>query len=314
MTRLESNITETGITETGITELNNAETAVTLSKNLVAATAGRSGVVERKVTVWSREAIDSQHDSIAEEIAVALVYNGISHAVMMVSPTELEEFARGFSLTEGIINCVEDILAIDIEAHKNGIEVALTISSRRFMQLKNRRRSLTGRTGCGICGAESLAQVRPALEAVNTQFSISHAAINRATVDLTAHQPLQVLTGAFHGAAWCDVEGNIINLCEDVGRHNALDKLIGLLWPMKNQQQKNQLPSVFQQPGFLLMSSRASYEIVQKAAKAGIAVVAAVSAPTSLAIDIAEETGITLIGFSRQHRHVAYTHSQRLTE
>lgn len=290
--------------ETNITEVKSAETVLTTSKNFVTDVVERSGVVERKVTVWSHDAIDSQRDSIAEEVAVALVYNGISHAVMMASPTELEAFARGFSLTEGIINCVEDILAIDMVTQKNGIEVALTISSRSFMQLKNRRRSLTGRTGCGICGAESLEQVRPALEAVNTQFSISHAAINRATADLTAHQPLQVLTGAFHGAAWCDVDGNIVRVCEDVGRHNALDKLIGLLWS----------DNYFQQPGFLLISSRASYEIVQKAAKAGIAVVAAVSAPTSLAINIANETCITLIGFSRQNRHVAYSHGQRLIQ
>lgn len=290
--------------ETNIAEVKSAETVVTTSKNFVTDAVERSGVVERKVTVWSCDAIDSQRDSIAEEVAVALVYNGISHAVMMASPTELEAFARGFSLTEGIINCVEDILAIDMIAQKNGIEVALTISSRSFMQLKNRRRSLTGRTGCGICGAESLEQVRPALEAVNTQFSISHAAINRATADLSAHQPLQVLTGAFHGAAWCDVDGNIVRVCEDVGRHNALDKLIGLLWS----------DNYFQQPGFLLISSRASYEIVQKAAKAGIAVVAAVSAPTSLAINIANETCITLIGFSRQNRHVAYSHEQRLIQ
>ena len=209
-----------------------------------------------------------------------------------------------FSLTEGIINRAEDIYAIDVVAQENGIEVALTISSRSFMQLKNRRRNLTGRTGCGICGAESLEQIRPVLAVVNTQLSIDHAAINRATADLATYQPLQALTGAFHGAAWCDVEGNIVRVCEDVGRHNALDKLIGLLWPS----------NMLKQPGFLLMSSRASYEIVQKAAKAGIAVVVAVSAPTSLAVDIADEAGITLVGFSRQHRHVVYTHSQRLTE
>lgn len=285
-----------------------------MNKKLADTAVEHFGSVERKVTVWSCDAIDSQNDLIAQEVAVALTYNGISHAVMMASPLDLEAFALGFSLTEGIINRAEDIYAIDIETQEKGIEIALTISSRSFMKLKNRRRNLTGRTGCGICGAESLEQVRPALEVVNTHFTISHAAINRATADLSAHQPLQALTGAFHGAAWCDVEGKIISVCEDVGRHNALDKLIGLLWPSNIFHQKASQPSIFQQPGFLLMSSRASYEIVQKAAKAGIAVVAAVSAPTSLAIDIADATGITLIGFSRQHRHVAYTHDQRLTE
>ena len=289
-----------------------------MNRKVVDTAVPHSGIVERKVNVWSSEVVDCQNDSIAQEVAVALVYNGISHAVMMVSPLDLEAFALGFSLTEGIINHAEDIYDIDIVAQKKGIEVALSISSRSFMQLKNRRRNLTGRTGCGICGSQSLEQVRPVLEVIKTHFKINHAAINRATADLAVHQPLQVLTGALHGAAWCNVDGNIINVCEDIGRHNALDKLIGLLSPSNigKQKLKQQVihPSIFQQPGFLLISSRASYEIVQKAAKVGIAVVVAVSAPTSLAIDIAEEAGITLIGFSRQNRHVVYTHGQRLAE
>jgi formate dehydrogenase accessory protein FdhD len=263
-----------------------------------------SAAVERQVNVWSCESNGQQNDVVAEEVAIALVYNGISHAVMMASPKELEAFAVGFSLTEGIINCSADILAIDIVKKEVGIEVDLTISSRRFMQLKHRRRSLTGRTGCGICGAESLEQARPDLAMVKACVSINHAAVNLATATLSLHQPLQALTGALHGAAWCDIEGNILKVCEDVGRHNALDKLIGSLWPLGN----------IKQPGFLLMSSRASYEIVQKAAKVGIAVVAAVSAPTSLAIDVADTVGITLIGFSRQNRHIVYTHAQRITE
>lgn len=267
------------------------------------------GTVERKVTVWPSAADHVGGDLIAHEVAVALVYNGVSHAVMMASPLQLEAFALGFSFTEGIINRAEDVYAIDVVKQEKGIEVALTVSNRCFTQLKSRRRHLTGRSGCGICGAESLEQVRQPLTEVNASFRISHAAINRATADLAAHQPLQGLTGALHGAAWCDREGHIVSVCEDVGRHNALDKLIGLLWPEETLQQP-----VFQQPGFLLISSRASYEIVQKAAKAGIAVLAAVSAPTSLAIDIADETGITLVGFSRQHRHVAYTHGHRLAE
>jgi formate dehydrogenase accessory protein FdhD len=268
-----------------------------------------SGTIERKVTVWPRAADHLGDDMIAQEVAVAFVYNGISHAVMMASPLQLEAFALGFSFTEGIINSAEDIYAIDVVQQEKGIEVALTVSNRCFMQLKTRRRHLTGRSGCGICGAQSLEQVRQPLAQVNASFRILNAAINKATADLASHQPLQALTGALHGAAWCNSNGHIVNVCEDVGRHNALDKLIGLLWPKDTLQ-----TPVFQQPGFLLISSRASYEIVQKAAKAGIAVLAAVSAPTSLAIDIAEETGITLVGFSRQHRHVAYTHAHRLTE
>ena len=246
--------------------------------------------VERKVSVWPSAADHNGSDLIAQEVAVALVYNGVSHAVMMASPLQLEAFSVGFSFTEGIIERAEDIYAIDVITQEKGIEVALTISTQSFTQLKSRRRNLTGRSGCGICGAQSLEQVRQPLTPVHTHFGISHTAINRASSDLPAHQPLQELSGAVHGAAWCDIEGTIVSVCEDVGRHNALDKLIGVLWS----------ESILQQPGFLLISSRASYEIVQKAAKAGIAVVVAVSAPTSLAIDIAEETGITLVGFSRQ--------------
>lgn len=268
-----------------------------------------AGTVARNVAVWPTAENDLGGDLIAQEVAVALVYNGISHAVMMASPLQLEAFALGFSFTEGIISCSEDVYSIDVIARENGIEVALTVATECFMQLKSRRRHITGRSGCGICGAQSLEQVRQPLQKINTDFRISHAAINRATADLTSHQPLQEVTGALHGAAWCDHTGTILKLCEDIGRHNALDKLIGLLWSDKSLPQP-----VFQQPGFLLISSRASYEMVQKTAKAGIAVLAAISAPTSLAVDIANETGITLIGFSRQNRHVAYTHSQRLVE
>jgi FdhD protein len=260
------------------------------------------GAVVRDVSVWPSAADLDQNDAVAEEVAVALVYNGISHAVMMATPCQLPEFALGFSLTESIIENAQDIHGIDITEHDNGTEIALTISSRSFAQLKNRRRNLTGRTGCGICGAESLEQVRAPLDKIQSHFQVAHVAIHRASTTLVAHQPLQGLTGAVHGAAWCDPQGNILAVCEDVGRHNALDKLIGLLWS----------DDTLKQPGFLLISSRASYEIVQKAAKAGIAVVVAVSAPTTLAIDIAHETGVTLVGFSRQNRHVGYTHIQRL--
>jgi formate dehydrogenase accessory protein FdhD len=275
-----------------------------VSKKSVDSIKEQLGAVERVVSVWPNDVDHQRCDLIAQEVAVALVYNGVSHAVMMASPLDLEAFALGFSLTEGIINQAEDIYAIDILEQEKGIEVALTISSQCFMGLKTRRRNLTGRSGCGLCGAESLNQVRSYLEPITTQFFISHSAINRATSVLAAYQPLQELTGAVHGAAWCDPDGNITRVCEDVGRHNALDKLIGLHWGK----------GFFHKPGFLLISSRGSYEIVQKAAKAGIAVVVAVSAPTSLAIDIAKETGITLIGFSRQDRHVAYTHDHRLTD
>jgi formate dehydrogenase accessory protein FdhD len=271
-----------------------------------------AGVVTRSVDVWRGSADGnasvSVADCVAKETAVALVYNGVSHAVMMATPLDLEAFALGFSLSEGIVNSAEDIYDCCIDEVELGIEVALTISSQCFTKLKDKRRNLSGRTGCGICGAESLQQVRLPIAPVVAENSISHVAIDRATRALVDHQPLQTLTGALHAAAWCDVDGQLVQVCEDVGRHNALDKLIGLLW----QQQSGGQKGLAGQVGWLLISSRASYEILQKSAMVNIAIVVAISAPTSLAIEIAEQAGITLIGFSRENRHIVYTNAHRL--
>ncbi len=263
--------------------------------------------IELAVEGWSGGRSAHSNDWIAEETAVALVYNGVSHAVMMASPVDLDAFALGFSLTEGIIDSRDDLYDLAIQPHNHGLEISMTISSRCFTRLKNKRRVLTGRSGCGICGVESLDNMRPPVSKVEADVVISHRAIDLAVTTLNnfqEQQTLQALTGAVHSAAWCDVNGAIIRLCEDVGRHNALDKLIGALW----------LEAAFQRPGFLLMSSRASYEILQKSAKAGIAIIAAVSAPTSLAITIAQQADITLLGFCRENRHVTYTNERRLID
>ncbi len=261
-----------------------------------------TGVREHAVDQWLGDGLTQSRDAVAEEVAVALVYNGVSHAVMMASPSDLEAFAKGFSLSEGIVDSLDEIYGIEEISQCDGIELAIEISSQRFMSLKSKRRHLAGRTGCGICGAESLQQLQSDFTSNTSDFRIEHQVINAASRALEQHQPLQALTGAVHGAAWCDSQGVVTGACEDVGRHNALDKLIGLLTR----------DEVLKQPGFLVISSRASYEIIQKAARAGIAVVVAVSAPTSLAISIAEQAGITLIGFSREGRHVVYSHKQRV--
>ena len=275
--------------------------------------AEEQGIAAASVQVWTaagsnavgkEPGLEPGIDKVAEESAVALVYNGLSHAVMMVSPTELREFAVGFSFTEGIISSLEDVYDLQVTRTDLGVEVEIALSTQRFALLKDKRRSLTGRTGCGICGAESLQQIRLPVAPLDSELVVSHAAIQRATRALDARQPLQQLTGAVHGAAWCLPGGEIQFVCEDVGRHNALDKLVGKLC------QKGMLGS----PGFLLISSRASYEIVQKAAMAKIAIVVAVSAPTTMALDVAHDAGITLVGFSRIGRHVAYTNSQRLSQ
>ncbi len=247
-------------------------------------------------------------DQVARETAVALLYNGISHVVMMVSPGDLEDFALGFSLSEGILDSASQLYDLDCTQQDNGIEVALTISGERFALLKDQRRNLTGRTGCGLCGAESLAQaVRPPTPVAHS-VEITQQAIQRAVARLGDHQPLQTLTGAVHGAAWCSRDGDILLLREDVGRHNALDKLIGALSRQGVGREEQWSPAA----GFALISSRASYEMVAKAARMGIEVLVAVSAPTTLAIEFATRAGLTLVGFARPGRHMLYTGAERV--
>ncbi|WP_111414920.1 formate dehydrogenase accessory sulfurtransferase FdhD [Billgrantia lactosivorans] len=234
-------------------------------------------------------------DSVAVETPVALVYNGISHAVMMASPADLEDFALGFSLTEGILQAPEELYGVELRQEAAGVSVHLEIATQRFMELKQRRRSLAGRTGCGLCGTESLEQaIRPVASVVAP--AVADAAIQQALAALKWHQPLQRETGATHGAAWCDLDGQVRLAREDVGRHNALDKLIGALVG----------PRFEPRHGFVLVSSRASYEMVQKCAAVGIGCLVAVSASTSLAIEQARQAGLMLVGFARPGRHVIY--------
>ncbi|MGL6159108.1 formate dehydrogenase accessory sulfurtransferase FdhD [Microbulbifer sp.] len=270
--------------------------------------AGDSPQGHRPVTVqcWEQGALRRRRDEVAEECAVALVYNGVSHAVMMATPCDLEDLALGFSLSEGILQGPGELRDLVLNERAEGIEIAMTISSRRFAELKQRRRNLTGRTGCGLCGAESLEQaIRPVPGAGKRRPGARHefknAAIQRALETLTARQALQGLTGAVHAAAWCERDGHIQLVREDVGRHNALDKLIGVL------QRPGGAAAMNPAEGFVLVSSRASYEMVQKASQVGVNLLVALSAPTSLAIQLAREAGMTLIGFARTNRHVIYT-------
>ena len=256
------------------------------------------------VQQWSPSSSTTAEDSVITEAPIALTYNGISHVVMMATPKDLHQFALGFSLSEKIINKPEELYGIEVTEKEDGIEVAMEISTEKFESLKERRRNLTGRTGCGLCGAESLEQARLQITEVGTSFQISHEAIQKAAASLQEQQPLQSLTGACHSAAWCDPNGAISEIYEDVGRHNALDKLIGAL----NHSQSWSKDA----PGFLLISSRASFEMLQKSAVAGIGIVAAVSAPTSMAVEIAKEANITLVGFTRPGRHVVYANEARL--
>lgn len=254
------------------------------------------------VISWEEGRTHRRDDKVAAEVPVALSYNRRSHVVMMATPAALEDFAIGFSLTEGIIRHYPDVLEMAVLERDKGLELALTVSPECFERLAAQRRNLVGRTGCGLCGAESLDQAVRAPAAVAGRLSVTAAALQAAVRSLQAHQPLQVVTGAVHGAAWCGTNGEILAAREDVGRHNALDKLIGHL-----------VRTGFDPgAGFVLVSSRASYEMVYKAAAAGIELLAAVSAPTTLAIDFALRSGITLVGFARPGRHNVYTFENRI--
>jgi FdhD protein len=236
-------------------------------------------------------------DCIAEEYPVALVYNGISHAVMMASPADLEAFALGFSLSEGIVCSRRDIHDIDVVYHASGAEVQLTIAQPAFLELKAHRRSLEGRTGCGVCGIESLQglNLEPELGS-SAPIGVEHAAIARILTCLPEHQLLTQQTGCAHAAAWCSPQGDIIRVFEDVGRHNALDKLLG--WMASREVNPRQ--------GLVFLTSRASYELVRKAARLDVGVLATISAPTALAIRIAQEAGIRLMSFCRHNGYVEY--------
>ncbi len=260
--------------------------------------------ITREVSVsnWHEGAHHTLDDRVVAEEAVALTYNKRSHVVMMVTPENLEDFAIGFSLTEGIIDEPADVLESTVIKRENGLEIAMTVSAECFARLEGQRRNLVGRTGCGLCGAESLATAVRNPAVVSSSVSVTADAIQTAVQTLNDHQPIQAETGAAHGAAWCSVTGKILVLREDIGRHNALDKLIGHLCRTGFDPAS----------GFVLVSSRASYEMVFKAAAAGMEVLVAVSAPTTLAIDFAHRSGMTLVGFARPGRHNVYTFETRI--
>jgi FdhD protein len=244
---------------------------------------------------------------LAEEVPVAMVYNGISHAVMLASPLDLEDFALGFSLSEGLIDRPEDLLDLEVEPAtadrpSPGLSIQMRITLRCFMRLKERRRSLAGRTGCGLCGTESLAEaVRPVDRPV-APVQVSSAAIQRAMAELDAAQHLQRATGATHAAGWFALDGRLHLAREDIGRHNALDKVLGAA----------ARTGLDPAAAFVAVTSRASYEMVHKTAQAGVGLLAAISAPTALAVHTAEAAGLVLVGFARAGRCTVYTGAGRI--
>jgi formate dehydrogenase accessory protein FdhD len=262
----------------------------------------------QRLTAAGSESID---EVVAEERAVALVYNGISHAVMMATPCDLEDFARGFSLTERIVEKASEIYDIEVEdvaveSGGRGIEVRLRIAAQRMAGLQERRRSLAGRTGCGLCGVDSLdAALRPVARSL-AEGTVSRQAIERAMAALPGLQRINRLNGATHAAGWARADGTLVAVREDVGRHNALDKLGGALAA------SDVTGGAAAAGGFVVVTSRCSYEMVQKAAALGAVAIAAVSAPTSLAIETAEQAGIALIAFVRDGRLTVYANAGRV--
>jgi FdhD protein len=245
-----------------------------------------------------------EKDDIAEEVPIAFVYNGISHAVMLASPSDLEDFALGFSIAEGIVENKSDVYGIEIIHQTNGIELQIDIASACFQSLKDKRRNLLGRTGCGLCGAENLDQaLRLPEKKIAHLLTISDSAMIKALQSIEASQTLQKKTGATHACAWANERGEIQIVREDVGRHNALDKLIGAI---KRRDMTEQ--------GFVITTSRASYEMVQKTVMLGASMLIAISAPTGLAIRSALKYGVCLVGFARAPEYVIYTFAERVTK
>lgn len=257
----------------------------------------------RQLNLWKRGNLQHpQPDEVAEEVPVALVYNGISHVVMMASPKDLEHFAVGFSLSEGIIESPRDIFGMDVVPSCNGLEVQIDLSSRRFMGLKERRRALAGRTGCGVCGVEQLTDIGKPVQPLPFTQTFNLANLDRALQHLSDFQPVGQLTGCTHAAAWVMPSGELAGGHEDVGRHVALDKLLG----------HRAVEDETWEQGAVLVSSRASYEMVQKSAMCGVEILFAVSAATTLAVEVAERCNLTLVGFCKPGRATIYTHPQRL--
>ncbi|PWC34670.1 formate dehydrogenase [Azospirillum sp. TSO35-2] len=227
---------------------------------------------------------------VPEETAVAFEYNGRSHAVMMATPADLEDFALGFALAEEIVGTAADVESIDVRETQLGFVVNLTVDPLRLLRGSLRSRSMEGRSGCGLCGVDSLVHAVREPKAITATLEVEPAAVAAAFRALPDHQPMNQANRSVHAAAWCAPDGSIRLAREDVGRHNALDKLIGAVVASGAD------PAT----GFVVMTSRCSFELVQKTAAVGIPLLATISAPTALALELARNAGLTLGSLSRR--------------
>jgi FdhD protein len=243
-----------------------------------------------------------QARAVPAEVPVALVYDGSTHAVMMASPADLADFAVGFSLSEGIVAAAGEIASLDVVRQEKGIELRLWLTPDRGRNFAERRRRIAGPTGCGLCGVESLEAAVPACPRVSVGLSVHPEEIAAALAALPLAQALHQRTRAVHGAAFWTGTRGLVALTEDVGRHNALDKLIGRLHRQRVEAGE----------GIVLLTRRVSVEMVQKAAVAGAPVPVAISAPTALALETAERSGITLVAVARADGFDVFTHPHRI--
>ncbi|MFT8473503.1 formate dehydrogenase accessory sulfurtransferase FdhD [Acetobacter persici] len=249
------------------------------------------------VTRFTETETETTTLAIAEETPVSFVFNSVPYAVMMASLQDLEDYAYGFSITERLVSHPSSIIAVRTEIGEDGVTLFLDIAGEDFRRLLQSRRAMTGRTGCGVCGSEDLKSLHTALPSVPAMPPIPLAAIRHAVNTLAGHQTLNAQVHMVHGAAWCTADGSLRMIREDVGRHNALDKLIGA----------GLRQNVCFSEGFCLITSRCSFEMVQKAILAGFSTLVAISAPTTRALRLAEQAGLTIVALARRSSQSLFT-------
>lgn len=271
--------------------------------NIAKPDAVHQGIERRSVVEQNSNDISTDKiDLIATEVPIAFSYNGVSHAVMMASPLDLEDFALGFSLTERVVDNSQQIEAINIRQAKLGYTVQIQVDASLIERLDLQKRQMSGRSGCGVCGISDLAAAIPKLAPLTPSRKPSHSIISLALESFHDNQSLQRECGAVHCAALFDRDANLVLLREDIGRHNALDKLIGASHSSEARGIRSE--------DFIIISSRASHELITKTVIAGIGSLVAISAATTLAIDMAEQLNLNLVGFVRGERQMVYWQNQ----